>query len=185
MTSQQVSGSILQSSRLCFIARWLQTIICWDWNCLIFVWYDLTLYLACIWQIIIQLKKFNQQAIKAQQVASARQQAYSSVRPTSSRATDVELRDIIGKPNSERLDIDASPLGEIRAFSSYDILLSSCINDLLSILHPPSSWSNTLPLAWSLCLSGVAKRVILVIIAGAVLGTVLFYAGLESLFPKY
>ena len=62
-------------------------------------------------QIIIQLKKFNQQVLKQAQVASARQQAYGTSRPTSSRATDLELQDILGKPNAERLDIDASPLG--------------------------------------------------------------------------
>ena len=64
-------------------------------------------------QIIIQLKKFNQQVLKQQQMASVRQQAYSNTRSTSSRATDLELQDILGKPNSERLDIDASPMGKI------------------------------------------------------------------------
>ena len=48
---------------------------------------------------------------------------------------------------------------------------------LIQICYFPSSATGII--------TGVAKRVALVIIAGVVFGTVLFYVGLESLFPKY
>ncbi|GAX73038.1 hypothetical protein CEUSTIGMA_g490.t1 [Chlamydomonas eustigma] len=93
-------------------------------------------------QILIQLKRFNQQVLKSQLMSASRPQTFTAARARSTRATDLDLEDILGKPNSEKLDIDASPLG-------------------------------------------IAKRVAVVLLTGVLLGTVLFYIGLESLFPKY
>ncbi|KAG1665498.1 hypothetical protein FOA52_009759 [Chlamydomonas sp. UWO 241] len=63
-------------------------------------------------QIIIQLRNFNKQALKAQTVAAARNQAANIGRAASSRrSSDMDLADILGRPNDDRLDIDASPLG--------------------------------------------------------------------------
>jgi len=96
-------------------------------------------------QILIQLKRFNQQAIKAQQVTAARSQwskAQAAARPTSSKASELDLQAVLGTPQKDGLEIDASP-------------------------------------------AAIAKRVALLLVVGVLLGTALFFLGLETMFPRY
>ncbi|KAF6255517.1 hypothetical protein COO60DRAFT_1702769 [Scenedesmus sp. NREL 46B-D3] len=100
-------------------------------------------------QILIQLKRFNQQA-QAAVAARARMPPPGAGSSSSSRAktrpgavpVEQDLASILGTPDSDTAAIDTS-------------------------------------------VGAIIRRVLLVLLVGVGLGTALFFAGLETLFPKY